>query len=90
MNKRIRYSLDADGSYVSKKIIETAHGEVLVKFNLDNRLVQIIGAAQGQLIDSFVSTTSHKIKIDIKKKLVSMGAVFEPETRNTGGEDVQS
>lgn len=87
MNKRIRYGLDAEGSYVSNKIIETAHGEVLVKFNLDNRVVQIT-TPNGKLIDTFVSTTSHKMKIDIKKKLVSMGAVFEDETRNRDKDDV--
>lgn len=81
MNKRIRYGVDAEGSYVSKKIIETAHGEVMVKFNLDNRVVQIM-KPNGELLDTFVSTTNHKIKIDIKKKLLSMGAVFESETRN--------
>lgn len=83
MNKRIRYGLDNEGFYVAKKIIETAQGEVVVKFSLDNRVVLIHSANHPyQLLDTFVSTTDHQIKIDIKNKLVSMGAVFEPETRN--------
>jgi hypothetical protein len=87
MNKRIRYSIDAEGCHVSNRIIETTSGEVMVKFNLSNRVV-IICRPNGVLLDTFVSTTSHKIKIDIKKKLVSMGAEFEPETRNREKEDV--
>lgn len=81
MNKRIRYSMDADGCYVSNKIIETAHGEVFVKFNPDNRVVQLITPA-GALVSSFVGTTSHQIKINIKEKLIEMGAEFEPEKRH--------
>lgn len=83
MNKRIRYNLTDDGCYVSKKIIETNHGEVLVSFNPDNRLVRIYSATDPtRLIDTFVSSNNHSLKIDIKKRLVSMGAVFGEETRN--------
>lgn len=88
MIKRIRYTLNDDGTYVSKKIIETNHGEVLVAFNLDNRVVRIYSATDPtRLIDTFVSTTSHKLKIDIKNKLISMGAQFADETRNRDVEE---
>lgn len=82
MNKRIRYGLLDDGTYVSKKVIVTSHGEVIVKFNKENRVIQFYSATEtGRLLDTFVSTTEHNIKIDIKKKLISMGAEFAEETR---------
>jgi vacuolar-type H+-ATPase subunit B/Vma2 len=83
MNKRIRYNKRGEGIFVSSKVIETASGEVTVQYNVNNRVVQILSATEPiRLIDTFVSGNDHQLKMDIKKRLIALGAVFADETRN--------
>lgn len=82
MNKRIRYVPDGSGCMISKRIIETHHGEIVVKFNPDNHVVQFFTASEPpKLVSSFTYGSNHQLKIQIKKELLAMGAVFEEEKR---------
>lgn len=85
MNKRIRYYEKDAGLFVSVRTVKTPSGDVLIKYYGENLLVLIVNANEPDVVlDTFTSTTLHSMKKEIKAKLIGMGAVFAPETRNRG------
>jgi hypothetical protein len=87
MNTRIRYGKSEDGAMISKRVIATASGEVMVKYYEDSRSILIIDPSTNNVLHSFVGTDNHSLKKEIKAKLIAMGAEFKEETRNTKGKD---
>ena len=86
MTYRIRYTATADGCLISTRTVVTNHGEVLVKYNPDNKVVHIILANDtDRVVDTFVGTTDHQLKRDIKKRLINLGANFTSEERKKNG-----
>lgn len=84
MSQRIRYVTDTDNFVMSTKPIETVHGELYVRFNPESKVVMFVKPLNNDLIvvESYVETGSlHSLKINIKNKLMSMGATFKQETR---------
>jgi hypothetical protein len=83
MSVRVRYTKDHDGTFLSKRVIPTNHGEVMVRYNTDNRIVVIFSAANPEkVLKSFTFTTDGIMKKQIKATLIELGAVFAEETRN--------
>lgn len=80
MSKRIRYVKGVDGFYISTRMVQTASGEVCVKYNPDSRVVLLVNG-NDEVLHNWISTTNHEMKKDIKKKLIEMGANFDKETR---------
>jgi hypothetical protein len=82
MPVRVRYTKDHDGTFLSKRVIATNHGEVMVRYNVDNRIVVIFSAANPEkVLKSFSFTTDGIMKKQIKATLLELGAVFGDETR---------
>lgn len=80
MSKRIRYVKSVDGFYVSTRMVQTASGEVAVKYNPESKVVLIVNG-NDTVLHNWISTSNHEMKKDIKKKLIEMGANFDKETR---------
>lgn len=85
MNTRIRYSKLADGGWVSMRIIVSKDRKEYRSYIGNTGLVghiECIGNAQ--LIGASAQST-HALKIKLKNILISLGCVFEKESR---GKDV--
>lgn len=83
MNKRIRYSSIGEGGvYNSNRVITTTQGEVKVRYNVNNMVVEIIDAYdENNVLRTFVAPNHQVMKRNIKLTLIEMGAVFGTETR---------
>lgn len=89
MNTRIRYVTDENGVATSTRVINTNHGEVLVRYNTTNKVVWIYSAADpNRVYDTFGFTKNDILKKDIKRKLIAMGAEFAAESRERKDESV--
>lgn len=88
MNKRIRYSRQANDSYVSMKVIKSGSGEDYRAFIDPSGKAGFVSAySDPDLIYHVVGTSPHKVKIKIKEVLESLGCEFEKETRNVDKEE---
>ena len=81
MSTRIRYRENAEGVLVSTRVINTDHGDILIKIFKSDRNVMLIRATDNVVLHSFVGTNDHAIKKLIKSKLEEMGAKFNNEKR---------
>lgn len=81
MNKRIKYMKSEDGSMVSRRVFQTNHGEMQVRYYPDSFLVLIFRAGDGEVINTFTCKNNHDLKAQIKEELIAMGAQFAEETR---------
>ena len=91
MNTRIRYVVDGNGLAVSTRVINTNHGEVLVRYNKTSKVAQIyLASDEERVIDTFQWTNDFKLKKDIKAKLIAMGAQFASESRESERKQVLS
>lgn len=82
MNKRIRYVAagGSKGGFVSAQYIKSSFGKEYLAYIRGNT-GQISEVGNFDIIGDYLATSSHKIKILLKDKLIELGCEFEPETR---------
>jgi len=85
-SNRVRYFKNEDGSWVSTRIIKTTIGNVIVKFWEDPIKAQIIIVNKGgdlEVKETIQAERLWRLKELIKERLISMGASFKRESRES-------
>jgi len=89
LNKRIRYVKQSDGTLRSTQFIKAEDGKEYFAVLLNNNEghVECVGDKKQYGVRG---TSPHKLKIAIKTVLISLGCVFELETRKKVSDEAGS
>jgi len=89
LNKRIRYVKQSDGTLKSTQYIKAADGKeyfAVLLSSTEGHVESVLDKKQYGVR----GTSPHKLKIAIKTVLVSLGCVFETETRKKASDEAGS
>lgn len=87
MNARIRYVKDGDTDFRSMQIFKSSDGtEYRVGYDNTNS-GWVMDAVSRTVVRRLKGTSSHAVKIAIKKALEDLGVKFSREVRNMGDDD---
>jgi len=82
MNKRIRYTKDTSGNNITQNYIKNDSGhEYRAGFIASGKAGFIKSVGTDTVHIQLTATSPHKIKIKIKKSLITLGCRFESEVR---------